>query len=201
MLKKTISFKDYNGKDCVEEHYFNLTLSELAKAEINETLTVNGEVTGGFREKMEKIVASGRGRDIMEAMEDIVRMTYGVRVDDSKFKKTDELTEDFMQTLAYDALFMELVTDADAASAFIRGTVPAEISAKMDEQKIQDKPNRPYPTAPVKPQSTIDDVIPDPFIPDVSSVVPSESREIVPGLELTREEIAEAIRKRNPGTV
>ena len=46
-----------------------------------------------------------------------------------RFIKSKELSEAFSQTEAYSQLFMELATDADAASKFVNGIVPAQETA------------------------------------------------------------------------
>lgn len=50
MLKKTITYTDYNGVERTEDFYFNLTKSELLVLEMG--------TTGGLTEMVEKIVAA-----------------------------------------------------------------------------------------------------------------------------------------------
>ena len=50
---------------------------------------------------------------------------YGQKsADGRRFIKSPELANEFAQTEAYSQLFMELATDADAASKFVNGIVP-----------------------------------------------------------------------------
>ena len=44
--------------------------------------------------------------------------------DGKRFIKNEQLREEFSQTEAYSDLFMELASDADAASAFVNGIIP-----------------------------------------------------------------------------
>ena len=46
--------------------------------------------------------------------------------------KNNELREAFSQTEAYSNLFMELATDADAASEFINGILPSDLVKKSE---------------------------------------------------------------------
>lgn len=44
--------------------------------------------------------------------------------DGKRFEKSEEISKAFEQTEAYSELFMELVTDAEKAAAFINGIIP-----------------------------------------------------------------------------
>lgn len=134
MLKKTISFDDLDGNPCEETHYFNLSQSELARMEINETIIQNDTSTGGMRERIEKVVATGSGKAIMELFESLIKASYGVRSDDGRsFLKNDEQTDRFVQSMAYDQMFVELVTDANQAAEFIREVVPKKLANRLSE--------------------------------------------------------------------
>lgn len=137
MLKKTITFDDYNGKTVTEDFYFNLTKAELVELQMSEK--------DGFSEALELIVKSEDGKMIIEHFKKIILLSYGEKSDDGRrFKKTDELREEFAQTEAYSSLFIELATDANAATEFINGIVPAAMVAES-KAAIQ---NVELPTAP-----------------------------------------------------
>ena len=54
---------------------------------------------------------------------------YGVKSPDGlRFIKNDEVREEFSQTQAYSELFMKLALDADAASKFVNGIMPADLA-------------------------------------------------------------------------
>lgn len=132
MLKKTIEYVDYNGLNRKEDHYFNLTKAELMEMEMS--------TVGGFAEMIEKIVAAQDTPTLVKIFKDLILKAYGEKSPDGKrFIKSDELSTAFAQTEAYSVLFMELATDAKAASDFVNGIVPADVS-KNDSQKTF-KPN------------------------------------------------------------
>lgn len=117
MLKKTIKYVDYDDVEREEEFLFNLSKAEVAEMELG--------VTGGMRKMLEKIVAELDGKRIMESFKEIVLKAYGEKSPDGKrFVKSKELSEAFSQTEAYSILFMELITDANAAAAFVEGVLP-----------------------------------------------------------------------------
>lgn len=124
MLKKTITYTDYNGLERTEDFYFNLSKAEIMEMEMS--------TTGGFAEMLQKIVAAQDAPAIIKVFKDITLKAYGEKSPDGKrFIKSDELREAFSQTEAYSQLFMELATDADAASNFIKGVIPADLEKEV----------------------------------------------------------------------
>lgn len=117
MLKKTITYTDYNEVERKEDFYFNLTKAEIMEMEMS--------ISGGLTEMINRIVAAQDAPAIVKIFKELVLKAYGVKSPDGKrFIKSDELATEFAQTEAYSQLFMELATDADAASAFVNGIVP-----------------------------------------------------------------------------
>lgn len=117
MLKKTITYTDYNGTTRKEDFYFNLTQAEVTELEVS--------VEGGLVEQINRIVAAQNGKVIIETFKDIILRAYGEKSPDGRrFIKNQEVRDAFAQTEAYSKLFMELATDFKAASEFINGIVP-----------------------------------------------------------------------------
>lgn len=120
MLKKRIKYQDFNGNDIEEDYYFNLTQSELIK--------LQASIPGGLEQMLRNIIDTKDGNKIIEMFNMILRISYGEKSPDGKrFVKNDEIFQAFEQTAAYDTLYMELVTDANKAAAFIKGILPSEI--------------------------------------------------------------------------
>lgn len=124
MLKKTITYTDYNGTERTEDFYFNLTKAELMEMEMS--------TTGGLAEMIQNIVQAQDAPSIIKIFKDLVLKAYGEKsLDGKRFVKVNDagvpLSLGFSQTEAYSQLFMELATDADAASKFVNGIVPAEV--------------------------------------------------------------------------
>lgn len=127
MLKRNIKFTDYNDTPCVEEHYFNLTDTELIELEV--------EYNEGLGATIEKIVATEDRKGLIAIFKKLVLQAYGQKSPDGKsFRKSEAMRDEFSQTAAYSALFMELATNADAAAEFIKGIVPASMGASIDQQ-------------------------------------------------------------------
>lgn len=122
MLKRTITYTDYNGVERTENFYFNLSKAEIMEMEMS--------TVGGLAEMINKIVAEQDAPAIIKIFKELVLKAYGEKSPDGKrFIKSDEIAAAFSQTEAYSQLFMELATDADAAAKFVNGIVPADINS------------------------------------------------------------------------
>lgn len=117
MIKKTITYTDYNDIERTEDFYFNLSKAELMEMEMS--------TAGGMTEMINKIVASMDAPAIIKIFKDLILKAYGEKSADGKrFMKSEELSNSFAQTEAYSILFTELATDADKADEFIKGITP-----------------------------------------------------------------------------
>lgn len=127
MLKKTIEFKDFNGNNRKEDHYFNLTKSEIMKMEMS--------TKGGMTEMINNIIAAQDTPAILKIFEDLVEASYGRKsLDGREFEKSEEIYNKFKSSNAYDELFMELISDPKKAADFFNGLVPADLAEKVQEE-------------------------------------------------------------------
>lgn len=122
MLKKTITYNDYNGTERTEDFYFNLTKAEVMEMEMS--------TSGGLAEMIENIVKAQDTPSIIKIFKDLILKSYGEKSPDGKrFMKVNDagipLSIAFSQTEAFSMLFMELATNADEASKFVNGIIPS----------------------------------------------------------------------------
>lgn len=121
MIKKTITFTDYNNNVRKEDFYFNLSKAELAIMEMG--------TKGGMVEMINRIIDAQDSPALIKIFQDFIQRSYGVKTPDGRgFVKRKEDLEDFMSTEAYSQLFMELVTDSKAAAEFINGIIPTDLA-------------------------------------------------------------------------
>ena len=129
MLTKSITFTDYDGVERTENFMFNLT-----KAEVTE---LNLTTEGGLQAVIQKIIDSKDVPEITRWFKKIIMMAYGEKsADGRRFIKSPELTEDFLQTEAYSELFIELLTDENAAAAFVNGIVPKDNKSNIPAPEL-----------------------------------------------------------------
>lgn len=133
MLKKLIKYTDYDGRERAENFYFYLSKAELMEMELG--------VDGGMQQMIQLIIDKQDIPKIMAAFKRIILKAYGEKSPDGRrFIKSDALSEAFSQTEAYSNLYIELVTNAEAAAAFINGIVPVEVAqAVMANKKQQEE--------------------------------------------------------------
>lgn len=118
MLKKTMTYTDYNGVERTEDFYFNLTKAELMEMEMS--------TAGGMAEMITAIVNAKDAPAIIKIFKDLILKAYGEKdADGKRFRKSPEISAAFSETEAFAELFMELATDADAAAKFVNGIIPA----------------------------------------------------------------------------
>lgn len=128
MLKKTIKFTDFNGDEAEEDHYFHLSSAELVELEMS--------VKGGMKEMLKRVIAANDAATIINEFKKIILMSYGKRSEDGRrFIKNQELRDEFESSEAYSALFMELVTDTNAAIEFTNGIIPKDLAEKAEKLK------------------------------------------------------------------
>lgn len=120
MLKKSITYTNFNDEEVTEDFYFHLSKAELVEMEMGKP--------GGLEKYLRRIIESEDGAAIMDEFKKLILKAYGRKSHDgTRFVKNDDLREEFLSSEAYSALFMELVTDAGAAAAFVNGIVPQNI--------------------------------------------------------------------------
>lgn len=128
MLKKLIKYTDYDGRERSENFYFYMSKAELMEMELG--------TVGGMQNLIQLIIDKQDIPKIMEAFKTIILKAYGEKsADGRRFIKSPELSEAFSQTEAYSNLYMELITNAEAASAFINGIVPEDIARAAIEAR------------------------------------------------------------------
>lgn len=128
MLEKTLNYKDFNDQDVEGTFYFNLTDAEVTELNIREDLKAVGQ--------------SGNANRVMDTFKRILKAAYGIRLaGGAKFVKTEQDWDEFVSGRAYSQIFMQLVTDADYATAFIRELIPAEMAAAVDAQDASKSPS------------------------------------------------------------
>ena len=128
MLKRTITFKDYNDVERTEDFFFNLDEAEIAEMELSHS--------GGLTTYINRIIAAQDQPTLIKLFKDLILKCYGEKsADGREFYKDETITKKFMHTRAYSILFMELANDADKAAEFIAGVVPRDVAEKLPDAK------------------------------------------------------------------
>lgn len=132
MLRKTITYTNYFGNEVTNDYYFNLTTNDMI------------EYTSGPKKAVLDAVQKGSASDtdLVEALRDFILAAYGkVSMDGDRFEKSEESKNNFAQSAAFDALFMELAQNGDKLNEFMAGVLPKEMRGKYEVELAKQKTN------------------------------------------------------------
>lgn len=133
MLKKTITYTDFNGTERTEDHYFNLGKVEAMELSMDMPDGVSEAIGADLDDNNEaaakRLVEKLGGKGILEYIKDLIRKSYGRKSEDGRrFIKKEEYTQEFFETPAYDALIIDLMTNDLAAANFVKGILPTDLA-------------------------------------------------------------------------
>lgn len=141
MVSKTVTYEDFDGNTRTEELYFHMSKIELTNKVIGEY--------GMFDEAIEKMIKIKDITKLMLIVQDIIKSSYGKKSDDGKrFMKEDPVTGrplyvEFVESPAYEAVYMDLASDVNKIMEFIRGIMPKDVQKQYDSEmkKIESEDN------------------------------------------------------------
>lgn len=131
MIKKTITYVDFNGKERTEDFYFHLSLPEATR--IVAELGASG--ADDLTKIIEKMVEQQDFKKVIDIFDKIILSSYGQKsVDGKSFDKSDEARERFSNSNAYAQLFEEIVNSPESSKTFFEGigTNVAKVTAPND---------------------------------------------------------------------
>lgn len=130
MLKRNITYTNFNDKEVTGIFYFHISKAEWAKKEYG--------TKGGYAEMMKRIIKTEDFGQLITQFQEIILDAYGIKAEDGEyFEKSDELRLKFSQTPAFDVLFTELATDENAAAVFLQGVFPKDIGLELEKLNAQ----------------------------------------------------------------
>lgn len=127
MYIKKIKFKDFNDNEREQDFYFNLRKDELAK--------LSAKYGQNFENNVRTMAMNDDKAGLYKLFEDLIKSSYGQKSEDGlHFRKSDQIWDNFYDSPAYEALFMEIMSDTDAAISFFKGIMPKDIAEKVEEE-------------------------------------------------------------------
>lgn len=133
MLKKAITYKDYDGNDKTDTLYFHLNKFEWLEL---ETYT-----KGGLIENLQHAIETGNAKKTIDILKKIILRAYGEKDPETgTFEKSDDIAIRFSRTDAFSEIFYELAYNEEAAKNFFLGLIPPELRAEA-EKKMQELEN------------------------------------------------------------
>lgn len=138
MITKTLTYEDYDGNPITEEAYFHLT-----EVDAKEMIATFGDVVAEF----DRGLAEKNPMFIMNALRNLIRMSYGKKLPDGRFVKFDSegrrLGDFFISSDAYSELLNSLFSDENAIPEFVKGIMPAKFKRQLAAELAEHPENIP----------------------------------------------------------
>lgn len=143
MYRKVIAYKDFDGNAKSNIFYFNLTRPELVEMKRSPLVEMQKmiERVRGMEDPENELTVEEKD-EIQEKMggilRDLVILSYGVKsADGERFVKRvgdrpNGAGEDFVETMAYDALYMEMLSNFRNLIDFVRAIIPESIRPDLE---------------------------------------------------------------------
>lgn len=138
MIRREITYKDFNGTKKKAVLYFHVTKTELTSM-----------VASGIADPdaIRDVIDSKDKKRMYEMMNNFILGSYGIKSEDGEqFVKSKEVREAFLYSAAYDAFMTDLMSSDKKASDFVRGVFPVEVMEeiikemnKKDTEETADK--------------------------------------------------------------
>ena len=136
MLKKQVTYKDYDGNDKTTTLYFHLNKFEWLEL---ETYT-----KGGLIENLKHAIETGNAKKTIDILKKIILRSYGEKDPETgSFEKSDDIAIRFSKTDAFSELFYELAYNEEAAQSFFMGLIPIELRAEAEKKMAEMNPKEP----------------------------------------------------------
>lgn len=136
MLKKTVTYTDFNDISRTEDLYFNLTRTEAIEFAIDMVdgaAITTGDKSIDVQQAMHIITEQLEGNGAFQFIKKLLLKSYGVKTADGKFKKDDKTRENFEYSAAFDAIFMEFMHDDKKAAEFVNNVIPSSLADGIPE--------------------------------------------------------------------
>lgn len=135
MVKKTLTYNDFEGKEVTKDFYFN-----ISKMEFRE---LDRKIPGGLQNMIDSIKTERDEDRMLDLMSTLILASYGEKAEDGRFVKEDawgrKLSSFFKISEAWDVLFMNLLQNEQELNEFLTGIVPKDIAESAKEQYEKEK--------------------------------------------------------------
>lgn len=136
MISETIQFEDLRGRQLVETFHFQITEAEMME------MAARHHVKGGSEllDYWKTISDAEDGNAMMDAFQNVLRMSIGqIAEDEVRFLKTKEYTSRFMDSDAYNKVFVRMLREPEYALKFLNGIMPAAVQKQIAEDNMTDR--------------------------------------------------------------
>ena len=131
MIKKTLTYQDYDGVEHTKDFYFSMNQTEFA--------LLNNRLPGGFESYLKRIQEDHDETRLLDLLTTFIVEAYGERLpeyeglvkEDAQGRKLGLM---FLRTEACDNLITDLLdTEKNNIGAFLTGMLPDKVRGKVNE--------------------------------------------------------------------
>lgn len=137
MVKKTLTYNDFEGREITKDFYFN-----ISKMEFRE---LDRKIPGGLERMIDQIRVEKDENRMLDLMSTLILAAYGEKAEDGRFVKEDpwgrKLSSFFKISEAWDVLFLNLLQNEQELNEFLTGIVPKDVAEGAREQIEKEKAN------------------------------------------------------------
>lgn len=158
MIKKTITYTDFNDDAVTEDFYFHIKKSTLVEnldlkdtlQKLQDQLTAENRTAENLTE--EEVMA------LLGLVKRLMQLAYGIRSEDGKqHRQSEEIWNDFKDSAAYDAILFQMFQEKGEALAFLSGIMPKDLMEEA-EAEMRKQPQDRLPKAQPAETPTIEAV-------------------------------------------
>ena len=160
MLKKQITYENWDGQTVTETIHFHLTKSDvLGELSLLDRFEEFKKVVEGPKREL----TTAEKQELVDLIKTFARLSYGKRLDNGGFRKTPETWQEFLDSAAWDAFFWGLFTNQDEFAAWMSGILPNDLAEEARKQiaQIEGQEQLPFQEAP--PIPIVQDTPPKPI--------------------------------------
>lgn len=131
MIKKTVTFTNYNDQEVTKSYYFNIDKLEAAELELEY---------GDLIETVEELLESSDGKKVYGIFKEIILNAVGQKsADGNSFIKNQQIRDEFAGSPALGEIIMDMFKNPEAAGPFLEGMLPASMLAEARAQEEREK--------------------------------------------------------------
>lgn len=130
MVKKTVTFPNFDGEEVTKDFYFNISKMEFR--------VLDKKIPGGLQNMIDQIQTEKDKSRLVDLLDLLILESYGEKAEDGRFVKEDpqgrRLSAYFKVSEAWDVLFMTLIENENELMDFLTGIVPKDIGENARQQ-------------------------------------------------------------------
>lgn len=151
MLKKVITYTDFDDNERTETVYFHMSTADFQDWLLDFPEIVRDRFLKAASEDSEEakqhLLDGVDPSDMIRRIRDLILRSYGEKSEDGRrFIKSVELSKEFSQTIAYDQIYNEMLDDPDNFSAFVEAVMPKSMVGASEDRpsalNVKTKPIR-----------------------------------------------------------